>query len=584
MYFSHNQSSRGYNMSLHALSRTSGSVRSLAEVAKEIAADELVTPRQRQEICSALRTLARAIGRRLEEIPANPRYLRERLANMTPAMANVSQGRWNNVLSLTRSALKRAGLSTMPGRSTEPLQREWVDLFRHLNHRRLREGLSRFARYCSRLGIPPSEVTETVATSFLAVLENDGLIRNPRQVHRTMCLVWNRAAEIISDWPPIRLMVPQYRHTYSLSWDAFPKSLGHEVSGYFERLSGSDLLDGNDFRPLRPATIKSYDRLLRAFLSALVHQGLDPQRLVSLADIVPVEVVKNGLRFFLNRSGGNKSKQAYNLARMLAAIARHWVKVDAVHLEQLRAICRRLDPGKPGLTDKNRDRLRQFDDPANVRALVTLPQRVFDRHKAAAKPSRADALAIQNALAVELLLMVPMRIGNLSALNLDHNIVRTRTRGLGVTHLIVPGEDVKNGNAIEAILPPETVKLLDTYIETFRPALLAGPSPFIFPNGTGGPKNRHTLGLQIQKFLLRECGLRVNVHLFRHIAAKLYLEAHPGAYGVIRLVHGHRSVDTTTRSYCGTENAAAMRHFDENVLRLRRQSSPLPSGRSRKSG
>ncbi len=87
--------------------------------------------------------------------------------------------------------------------------------------------------------------------------------------------------------------------------------------------------------------------------------------------------------------------------------------------------------------------------------------------------------------------------------------------------------------------------------------------------------------MQITKFVQRHCGLRINPHLFRHIAAKLYLEAHPGAYGVIRLVHAHRSVDTTTRAYCGTETAAAMRHFDENVLRLRAQAPPTPKRKRR---
>jgi integrase len=88
--------------------------------------------------------------------------------------------------------------------------------------------------------------------------------------------------------------------------------------------------------------------------------------------------------------------------------------------------------------------------------------------------------------------------------------------------------------------------------------------------------------VQISKFLRRECGLQVNPHLFRHIAAKLYLDAHPGAYGVLRLVHGHTSVETTTRTYCGAETAAAMRHFDDHVLRLRRDLHPPPTRRGRR--
>jgi integrase len=107
--------------------------------------------------------------------------------------------------------------------------------------------------------------------------------------------------------------------------------------------------------------------------------------------------------------------------------------------------------------------------------------------------------------------------------------------------------------------------------------LLARPSAWLFPSDSDRPKSRLGLGTQISAFLRRKCGLRINPHLFRHIAAKLYLDANPGAYGVIRLVHGHSSVETTTRNYCGAETAAAMRHFDEHVLRLRARALPLPT-------
>lgn len=75
------------------------------------------------------------------------------------------------------------------------------------------------------IGITPSEVSDNIATAFLVALEEEGIIRNPRQVHRTMCIVWNRAEESIAAWPRSRLPVPQYRRAYSLSWrlPAFPR-------------------------------------------------------------------------------------------------------------------------------------------------------------------------------------------------------------------------------------------------------------------------------------------------------------------------------------------------------------------------
>jgi hypothetical protein len=42
----------------------------------------------------------------------------------------------------------------------------------------------------------------------------------------------------------------------------------------------------------------------------------------------------------------------------------------------------------------------------------------------------------------------------------------------------------------------------------------------------------------------------------------------------MRLVEGHKSVETTTKFYSGMEGPAAMRRFDEQILKLRH--APVP--------
>jgi integrase len=165
--------------------------------------------------------------------------------------------------------------------------------------------------------------------------------------------------------------------------------------------------------------------------------------------------------------------------------------------------------------------------------------------------------------------MVPMRIKNLAELHLDRHLGRGHGRGRGCVHLTIPGAEVKNGVDIEAELPPSTVALLDIYLARYRPLLLDGHSAWLFPGRQSSPKSPQSLRGQIEKCIATRCGLRVNPHLFRHIAAKIYLDQNPGAYGLIRLVEGHKSVETTTRFYAGMEGAAAMRHFDEHILNLR---------------
>ena len=286
----------------------------------------------------------------------------------------------------------------------------------------------------------------------------------------------------------------------------------------------------------------------------------------------------DGLRFFLNRrkkkpkEKDQPTAQVIRIARRLSYVAQHWVGVDAEHLAELKAICKRLDPGHQGMTDKNRARLRQFDDPANLRRLLRLPQTLTAQVGRCKTPGHAEALLLQTALAIEILIMHPLRRHNLAALHLERHLVRSRG---GIVHLVIPKNEVKNRVVIEGILPPPTVRLLDLYLKRYRPLLLTGPSQWLFPGAAADqPKCDTRLGAQISDTIKEQTGLLVHPHLFRQIAAKAYLDAHPGEYGVIRLVEGHKSVDTTTKYYCGLERDAALKHYDATIIGLRDTPSP----------
>jgi integrase len=61
-------------------------------------------------------------------------------------------------------------------------------------------------------------------------------------------------------------------------------------------------------------------------------------------------------------------------------------------------------------------------------------------------------------------------------------------------------------------------------------------------------------------------GLRMTVHQFRHAAGALVLQQHPGNYELVRLLLGHRSVQTTINAYIGLENMQASEIYSEIVL------------------
>ena len=160
--------------------------------------------------------------------------------------------------------------------------------------------------------------------------------------------------------------------------------------------------------------------------------------------------------------------------------------------------------------------------------MLNLPKRVINRTRHEDQGVAREALRVQWAVAVEILLMAPMRLKNLVGLHIDHHIQRTRASD-GIVHLVIPGVEVKNGDPLDYCLPQETTELLDIYLRDFRPRLCAPDNPWLFPGqAPDKSKSEHTLSIQIKNYIQRETDLEVHVHLFRHFAAKLFLDQNPG--------------------------------------------------------
>jgi integrase len=74
------------------------------------------------------------------------------------------------------------------------------------------------------------------------------------------------------------------------------------------------------------------------------------------------------------------------------------------------------------------------------------------------------------------------------------------------------------------------------------------------------------------------------MHQFRHLAAWIYLRAHPGDYETVRRLLGHKNVATTIRFYQEMEKLTASRRYNEIVTELAvEQGFDLsPSGRKKR--
>jgi integrase len=486
------------------------------------------------------------------------------MKNLSAPALGIGRGSWRNMKSLVGKALAVAGIvMAVSSRAKGALLPEWKELLARASDA-CRYRLSRVARYCSGRGLGPAAVNDEIMAGFAQALLHGSLVSRPKQVHRSACIAWNDSVAGVPGWPQQMLTVPANRRDYALDWSAFPDSLRADVEAYLDHLAGNDLLAETATHPASPVTLSFRRIQLRQMASALVYSVRDPETIRGLADLVALDAAKVILSFFLKRREERKTGQIHNFALLLINIARHWAKVPPEQLEQLQKLRRRVDPGKKGLTDKSRARLLQFEDEENIGRLVRLSGLLAAEARRQDRGGVSEALKMQTALALGILLVCPIRVKNLASLNLERHIRRSRP-GSGIVHMVIPAHEVKNRADLEFELPADVVAILDRYLEVYRPRLVDGPNPWLFPARSGASKPPGPFGTQLSQAIKRSTGLVVNVHLFRHLAAQLTLQANPGAYELVRLLLGHKSAVTTTTFYCGSEQKAAFRHYDSII-------------------
>jgi integrase len=520
-------------------------------------------PRRRGEMISAIRTVCRVVRFEPHELPADLLLLNRRMRKAMIAAVGVSQSRWSNARSLLLRALKQTGLSIMPGRRLHPLSPAWAALDALLPQRFMRAGLSRFMRWCSALSIEPADLTLADFARFRAAVLNDSLLENGWNICQSTVRLWNQAVSTIPGWPQLSLPVTPARERYALPLEAFPASFQADVQDWLDQLSGKGGLLKGPLRPVRPATLEKWQFAIRQLASGLVKSGRDPASITSLADLVTPEAADLILSFHLERNGGKPSALTQSLAANLKALARHHVGVSGDDLADLKRMARMVTPKQEGMTGKNRETLRQFDDPRQQQRLVSLPARLFADLPAAEDPLPFRlAVRLQSALAVAILLSAPMRLQNLRTLEIGRTLLQVGTGRRAGWRISIPGDEVKNEEAIELPLPERTGALVDLYRKRVLPVLAPGGTRFLFP-GKNGPKADVSLGSQVPAFVARELGLRLTVHQFRHLVGYIYLQRHPHGHEVVRRMLGHKDIRTTIRFYAGMEGAAAARSYEE---------------------
>ena len=232
-----------------------------------------------------------------------------------------------------------------------------------------------------------------------------------------------------------------------------PATLRKEIDNYLVWCSMPDPLEESArARALAVRTVRLRREQMHSAVTAAVAAGVPPERLTSLAALIDAEVVKALLRQLWKQDGGKLSAYTHGLAGTLIATAKEWVKLPADKLEMLKALRRKLGTLPAGLTAKNEDLLRRFDEPRSVQSLLALPDRLWREAVRQPAGSGRAFLQFQDAIAIDLLIHAAPRMHNLGALTYDRHLHWTQGPHKPVL-LVLGADETKNGEKLELELP-----------------------------------------------------------------------------------------------------------------------------------
>jgi len=543
----------------------------LGDVVRALGCHPGVSASRRTQLEAGIRTFARLLDRPIQSIPALPHDLARLFASLSATTTGKSAKTLANTVSLVKAAVAAAGVGRPVRFNGKPLSPDWARLYGSLSQKQYRNGLSRFIHYANQHQVSPERVDDQLLAQFVADLAASGEVANVRIRHRNTAVLWNRCARTATGWPRIRLTEPVVARVYkNLLWDELPSPFTDEVHKYLRWLSGSDALaDDGPERPTAATTLRQRRELVRIAASNLLESGFPRDELTGLQVLVAAPNAKLALERLLAKNG--KTTFVRSVATELIAIASRWVKVDPMTLESsLKAMRRKLGREPGGMTSKNRHVIMLLEDERVLGAFLALPERVAAGARRSQLSVGRRTQQMQISVAAAILGVLPLRLKNLA--NLEFGKQLTRPSGPdGSMYLVLESAEVKNGREMRFEVPVEVARLIDEYATYYRARLAPGASQYLFIHQGGKRKPEGALRDGLTKAVRKHVGIHLTPHQYRHVAADLYLRAHPGEYVVVQQLLGHRNVQTTLNFYARDQARTAGQLFDKTLADYRRR-------------
>jgi hypothetical protein len=210
--------------------------------------------------------------------------------------------------------------------------------------------------------------------------------------------------------------------------------------------------------------------------------------------------------------------------------------------------------------------IRNFDaSPILQRAAHRLPetlrrqaQAILDRQKSNRLPTPKELMTALRIGVAAMMAAVLFRASPVRATNLRHLRFRGENPDFlidwdaGAVRIVIPGEQVKNGEDIDDDSDDDLAPILAWYLKEIRPRLIAEhpynrpfcDSDYLFPSTSAAPMEE-SMGASWYGFGCTEAGVPMTLHQARHVSAYWILSVDPNAWA----------------------DAAAVLHIDEMTVR-----------------
>jgi integrase len=555
-------------MKTHPLPQSTSPVTLQTVLDRLAAAGTLATSRQR-DLRSAILSYAKLRGQPPAAIPLDLAEIRQTLNRMVPARAQISRKRWANLRSDLARAIDASGMLPMLRTADLEVDEVWTRLLAPADQR-IRHGLSRFVRWASLRRIAPESINDGTIDLFITELDATTLIRNIRDLGRIVAKAWNALVELHDAAGLEPVAVPSNKPSPTrIPWRQLPASFQEDVERYLTWASVPDpLAEGARARALAPLSLRLQKTHIHSAANAAAVSGIAVDRMSSLASLVEPEVFRALLGHLWRADGRKLSAFTHAVGVTLTAVASDWVKAPAETIATLKALRSKLGTLPTGLTEKNQALLRKFDDPRLLAALLDLPDKLWRAARQNLGTSRWPFIELQTALAIDILLNVPMRMQNLTSLEFDVHLHWPQGRRKPAL-LRLRAAEIKNDVSLEFEVPMVLAERLQVHRNEIAPAVTGERPARVFVTFGGTPRTQAAISVAIEKTLLKHLGIEMTCHQFRHLAAEIHLDAKPEAIELVKQLLGHKNLKTTTRFYAGVNTLRAGRAHAELLQKIR---------------